>query len=498
MKRYRIAIYLRLSVEDMDVCSTAAKQESYSISNQRSYIKNYLDKKPEFQNAIVREFVDDGYSGTNFERPAVKKMLSLCRQNEFDCIVVKDLSRFGRNYLEVGDYLEQIFPFLGIRFIGINDGFDSKNFSGKTGGMDVAFKNFIYEMYSRDLSEKIKSGVQTCMKRGEYFAGYIVYGYKKKDDGKNIIVDEPAARVIRRIFKEMSEGKGAKQIAIELNAEGIPTRLAYKQAKGEHSNRHNKSNIWDRYKILSIVRNEVYQGDLVYAKYRIVKKNHHEPIVSRELFRLANENTREVRQTEYDRTGVKKGVVFCGCCGKRMELRKTKNAFYLCKRRNLLENVECNLLRIERKVIEELVWGVWQEYCRLFEAGEVREAIGNKMIKMQSRQRLLHAQIEQIPARKVKLYEGFKEKSINENKFLKEKETLANKEKAVRQAMEKTSEQLEKYKQILKNCKSITSLVEKEVFMQVVVDKIIVYNEKRIEVVWLYRDKLKEILLVLT
>ena len=144
MKKYKIAMYIRLSMEDMDLSKADEKEESFSVSNQRAYISHFLQQREEFKNAAIREFVDDGYSGMTFDRPAIQELLMLCRQGEIDCIVVKDLSRFGRNYLEVGDYLEQIFPFLGVRFIGINDGFDSRNFQGQTGGMDVAFKNFIY------------------------------------------------------------------------------------------------------------------------------------------------------------------------------------------------------------------------------------------------------------------------------------------------------------------------------------------------------------------
>ena len=214
MKKYTIAKYIRLSMEDLDLCDSEEKAESVSISNQRNFINVFMEQKEEFKGAEVREFVDDGYSGTNFDRPAMKEMLRLCKQGEINCIIVKDLSRFGRNYLEVGDYLEQIFPFLGIRFISINDGFDSKNFFGQTGGMDVAFKNFIYEMYSRDLSEKVKSGVTTCMKRGEYYAGCMVYGYQKSSGGKRMEIDEGAAVTIRRIFRELADGKSAKTLSI--------------------------------------------------------------------------------------------------------------------------------------------------------------------------------------------------------------------------------------------------------------------------------------------
>ena len=210
IKKYIIANYIRLSMEDLDLCDSKEKVESVSISNQRSFINTFIEQRKEFEGAEIKEFVDEGYSGTNFDRPAIKELLLLCRQGEIDCIIVKDLSRFGRNYLEVGDYLEQIFPLLGIRFISINDRFDSKDFFGQRGGMDVALRNFIYEMYSRDLSQKVKSGVTTCMKRGEYYAGCMVYGYRKSSDGKKMEIDEGAAVTIRRIFQELADGKNAK------------------------------------------------------------------------------------------------------------------------------------------------------------------------------------------------------------------------------------------------------------------------------------------------
>ena len=348
MKKYTIAKYIRLSMEDLDLCDSEEKAESVSISNQRNFINVFMEQKEEFKGAEVREFVDDGYSGTNFDRPAMKEMLRLCKQGEINCIIVKDLSRFGRNYLEVGDYLEQTFPFLGIRFISINDGFDSKNFFGQTGGMDVAFKNFIYEMYSRDLSEKVKSGVTTCMKRGEYYAGCMVYGYQKSSDGKRMEVDEGAAVTIRRIFQELADGKDAKTLAIELNAEGVPTRLTYKQAKGEQLNRHYKADIWNRNKIHSIIHNRVYQGDMVYRKAVrtqigckqkvrqpeekwLVIPDHHEAIVPRSMFEAVRRelDRRQANRKAGSRPSARywcSGKVVCGRCGSRFVPRRGAQA----------------------------------------------------------------------------------------------------------------------------------------------------------------------------
>lgn len=518
MKKYTIGKYIRLSMEDLDLCDSGAKAESVSIGNQRNYIQTFIDQKEEFKGAEVVEFVDDGYSGIDFDRPAVSELLNLCRQGEIDCIIVKDLSRFGRNYLEVGDYLEQIFPFLGVRFISINDGYDSKDFSGQTGGMDVAFKNFIYEMYSRDLSDKVKSGVSTCMKHGEYYAGCIVYGYQKSPGGKKIEVDEEAAVTIRRIFQEMAEGKNAKILATELNAEGVPTRLTYKQAKGEQLNRHYGAGIWNRNKIHSIIHNRVYQGDMVYRKAVRVKvgcrrkvnqpeenwiiiPNHHEAIVSRELFKKANDSIRKGKTAEYDRSGVRRGIVFCGCCGNRLEMRKTKKPYYLCKRRNLIKGVRCNDLCVEKELIERTIWTVWQEHCRLFQATSLSQLFERRQEKLKRQEAALKQQLAGFPAEKIALYERFRSGMIRQEVFLREKKLLNQQEEKARSKLEAVSKEIDAQMKKQKSYRSIADLMERhrtddgltEEFMREVVDKVMVYEDKRIEIVWKYGDEFEKI-----
>jgi len=518
MTKYVLAEYIRLSMEDLDLYDSEEKAESVSISNQRNYIQAFVDQREEFRGAEVREFVDDGYSGTNFDRPAIKELLGLCRQGEINCIVVKDLSRFGRNYLEVGDYLEQIFPFLGIRFISINDGFDSQDFSGQTGGMDVAFKNFIYEMYSRDLSDKVKSGVTTCMKRGEYYAGCIVYGYQKSPDGKRMEVDSEAAATIRRIFQEMAEGKNAKTLAIELNAEGVPTRLIYKQTKGEQLNRHYKADIWNRNKIHSIVHNRVYQGDMVYRKAVrtkvgcnrkvrqpeedwIIIPDHHEAIVSRELFKMANDSIRKGKAAEYDRSAVRRGIVFCGYCGNRLELRKTKNPYYLCKRRNLLKDVKCNELCMEKNLIEQIIWTIWQEHCKLFDTISFSQFFEKRQDELKRREDTLKQQLVRLPAEKINLYEQFRSGTVRQDVFLKEKALLNQQEEAARTERKDILEEMDAQEKKRKSYRSIADFMERhkqdeaftEELMREMVEKVIVYEDKRIEIVWKYGEEFEEI-----
>lgn len=288
---YKIAIYLRLSKEDdKDV------DESNSITNQHLLISGYIAWK--FQNCEyeIIEFVDDGYSGKNFERPAIKHMLEMVRHREIDCIVVKDYSRFSRDHIEAGAYLEQIFPFLGIRFISVNDSYDSDDCKGTTGGIDQVFKNLINDMYSQDLSVKVKSSLDSKKERGIYCSAHCPFGYKKKKGNPNEveIIDEEAA-IVRRIFQMALERNSSGDIAKIFNKEWVKTPIEFLIARGvTHRVPVGKKFYWQTATICSILENDFYAGDVVYGKYKKytvggkkhirprsewkVYKNHHEAI----------------------------------------------------------------------------------------------------------------------------------------------------------------------------------------------------------------------------
>ena len=193
MQKYVIALYIRLSIEDY-------KYDSLSIENQLLVLNEYAASMPEYLNAEILEFIDNGYSGTNFERPQVQKLIEMVRANRIDCIIVKDFSRFGRNSIETGYFIERVFPLFHTRFISISDDFDTNNFKGDTGGMDVAFKYLISEYYSRDMSIKTKSAKYAKMQRGEYQSKICPYGYRKSDDGR-MEPDPEAAAVVQLIFQ---------------------------------------------------------------------------------------------------------------------------------------------------------------------------------------------------------------------------------------------------------------------------------------------------------
>ena len=188
--------YYRLSMED------DSEGESNSIINQRKLVKDYISNIPELASMPFQEFYDDGYSGSSMERPAIKQVLELARENKVQCIVVKDFSRFARNYIEMGTYLEQIFPFLGVRFISISDRYDSKDYKGKSSDIEVQFKGLIADFYVKDQSVKVKSAVSTRREQGEYCCGSAPYGYRiNPENKKELVIVEDEAEVIRRVFE---------------------------------------------------------------------------------------------------------------------------------------------------------------------------------------------------------------------------------------------------------------------------------------------------------
>jgi DNA invertase Pin-like site-specific DNA recombinase len=260
---YTVALYIRLSAADED-----NDGESDSVVNQRDLLNHYIASSIEFSESKVLTFVDDGYTGTNFDRPAVKQMLEKARKGQVHCIIVKDFSRFGRNYIEVGEYLEQIFPFLDVRFISVNDRFDSRNNAGFTAGFDVAFKTFLHSLYSKDISFKVKNGRRAKAEKGEHLCKLAPYGYPKSKTEKNkLVVDEETSGIVRYVFELALNGLTQSEIAKQLNSENIDTPLVHRKNKGTHTSRgwtaKAEVNHWTTANVGKILRDIRYAGTMV-------------------------------------------------------------------------------------------------------------------------------------------------------------------------------------------------------------------------------------------
>ena len=222
---YQTAAYIRLSAED------SGKKDGYSLQNQEMLVLDYIGSHPELN--LYREYVDNGFSGTCFDRPAFDEMMQDMRDGRINCIVVKDLSRLGRNYLEAGNYLEQIFPFFKVRFISINDGYDSIAPDSADESLIIPLKNIINEGYAKDISVKVSTALETRKKQGKFTGKYAPYGYLKDPADKNhLIIDEETKDIVKWIFQMRADGMSMSGIATQLNQEGIPSPAAYLILKG--------------------------------------------------------------------------------------------------------------------------------------------------------------------------------------------------------------------------------------------------------------------------
>ncbi len=348
---YRTAIYLRLSHEDGD------KYESDSISNQRKLIQDYIEDKSEF--CLVDEYVDDGYSGSNFERPGWKQLYEDLECGAVNCIIVKDLSRFGRNYIEVGRYLQMIFPVLGVRLVAINDNFDTLNEWQNGDALTVPMKNLINDIYCKEISTKVTTQLNAMRRRGEYISNFAPYGYKK--DPKNhlhLLVDGVAATTVKQIFVWKLEGCSDRMIADKLNEQGVLSPYEYRVANGQRISStfktHDKAS-WGRGSIFYILHNECYTGTMVQGKrkkldYRsknmvllpkeewIRVEGTHEPIVDKELFTMVQEIMERETRIAGGGTHVAllSGFLFCGECGRQLTMKPAyykgkKYDYYICK-----------------------------------------------------------------------------------------------------------------------------------------------------------------------
>lgn len=253
----KAALYVRLSNEDNGGKGTD------SIHNQLELLLNFAEGIENIE--IVETYTDNGRTGTDFDRPEWERMLQDVKKQKVNCIIVKDLSRFARNYLEAGDYLEKIFPFLGVRFIAVNDQFDSEGEIFKEKDLITEFKNLANDYYSKDISKKVMASFNTKKGQGQFIGSMAPYGYILQEN--HFVIDELAAAVVRRIFSMKMQGKSFYEIAKVLNQEGIPSPSRYAGERGVKKYKDCSHILWQPQAVSRIIYNRVYIGDLVQGKY---------------------------------------------------------------------------------------------------------------------------------------------------------------------------------------------------------------------------------------
>lgn len=455
LEQYDTALYLRLSKEDGDVAS-GSKNESNSIANQKSLIMDYLQSRPEFRVVSIRE--DDGFSGTDFNRPAFQAMMEDVKKGVINCIIVKDLSRFGRNYIEVGRYLEKLFPMLGIRFIAVNDNYDSLE-ADTAHDIVVPFKNLINDSYCRDLSVKIRSHLTIKRKNGEFIGAFACYGYLKDENNRNqLVVDTYAGQVVKDIFRMKINGMSQYRIADALNEQGILSPMEYKKYLGSHfesSFKVNPKAVWTAKAVTRILTNEVYTGVLVQGKQTtpnhkvkvrqevdeadwIRVENAHESLIDRVLFDIVQNLMGRDTRTSPNETQVfpLSGLVYCGDCGHPMVrkisryTKKTKAdteqtyGYFLCSEK--CGKGGCSWHRISENDLMGAVLGAVnlhiqkvldvQEALKQIENAPSRQLMIQKYLERRSMKEEERKKAERL---KIGIYEDLKDGLLDKEEYLK-------------------------------------------------------------------------------
>jgi len=447
-----IAAYLRLSKADGDLDS---KTESNSISNQRKLIKHYLLSHPDLSDMEYTEYIDDGYTGVNTARPSLQMMLHKVRSGEIQCIIVKDMSRLSRDYLTLGDYVEQFFPMQGVRFIAINDGYDSKEQSAYLQSMSIALQGLFYDYYSKDLSRKRSLSNIERMKNG-FLPPNAPFGYRTDRKKQQYEPDPEAAVIVRLIFDLVLAEYGLTEIVNLLNDSHIPTPNTYNKRHPELRKPVIPSTkpqpVWRKLQISRIIHNPVYKGTLIMHKsytslsehkrncsvpqeQQIVRDNAHTPIISNEDFEKAGQLVRlrpnwkgpwvNGRNQTIDYVLV--GTLRCGHCGFYMFYIKEKLAVRCTN--HYLQHTNCTNDTYSLPVLEDYVFYELRAIFKqiLFEKAQQEDAVrqAKRLLKDCLRQILtLKRQLESTIQAKRKLFEAFSSGKITQTDFSSRKEAL--------------------------------------------------------------------------
>lgn len=521
-KIWNATLYLRLSRDDGD------KEESNSITGQRELLRDFLANHSDIREYTIR--VDDGWSGSTFERPGFQKMMEDVKAGRTNCIVVKDLSRFGRNYLDAGEYIEKIFPFLGVRFIAVNDNYDSLGGKKSSDDLIIPFKNLINEAYCRDISVKIRTQLEIKRKKGQYLGSFATYGYLKDEQDKNkLVVDEFAADIVRDMFQWKLEGVSPQDIASTLNRLGVLSPMEYKRSLGMKFTTPFKTNpkaVWSAATVIRILKNPVYTGVLIQGKattpsYKVHKRvtkaesewciieNNHEAIVSQMLFdnvqKVLRLDTR--RSPEGEAVTLFSGMVFCGDCGASM-VRKTvpaggrKYVYYVCSA-NKQDKTACSPHRIRDNALEEIVLDSLKVHIQdvidmsdlmdMTDTAPLRTAEAQKIQRQLDKKREEYEKLQKLL---MSLYENLVGGILDREEYIRLKESFSTRASEAEKQMDALRDTLTNIRERgtenawmeeFKRHRGITAL-DRSIVVSLI-DKILVHDDDTIEIIYRWQDE---------
>ncbi len=502
---YVIALYIRLSTED-------SKVGSFSIENQKHALHQYVDAMEGVKNAEVLEFIDNGYSGTNFERPAVQNLLDHMREGKINCIIVKDFTRFGRNSIEVGYFMEMVFPLYGVRFISVNDDFDSDKLHGDTGGINVAFKYLVSEFYSRDLSIKYKSAKYVKFRRGEYQSKLCPYGYQKGADGR-MEPNEETAPNVRLIFELAWEGYGPGEIGKALYEHGIPTPGEYKAAQGVANHDVSRcGGVWPTSTVIKILDDERYTGTYIMGKREVTEvgghrlrmkdesqwikiPDHHPAIISKELFDQVQTRRARFKCPKNTRTYPLRGKVYCGCCRHAMQRTDNKNRVFQCRHSKVDESAPCHGLTVKEAELEGMLYEVLAKQAQvILNIADLSNA-GRLDVQL-AEQAEYDKQIENYLDQKRVLYEQFILKQITMEDYKVQKAAVDSELDRLRTIHSNLKVQTSQMEMDEKSKNARTELAREVVgaggltagLADTLIDRVYVYPNNQVEIVWKMKD----------
>ena len=478
----KLAFYIRLSLEDFDL-KTSDKTESNSVSNQRKLLQDYYDSHPELKEYEIIEFCDDGYTGTNFDRPRFMAMMELARQKEIHAIIVKDLSRFGRDYLEVGAYLELILPLFGTRFISVNDNFDSNNYIGTTGGLELALRNLINGLYSKDLSVKIKSANKTRSRRGEYWGGTAFYGYRLDPKNKHKIIV-----AYKRITGDFYNGRVADEVPI-----------------------------WTASTVLRILKDERYTGKMVSNKREtvgvstgkmrplpkeewIIVDGTHEAIIPQAKFdEAATSRVGRVKTINKNTAGNRADNLFvCGHCGRKLQKSYGIITHLFCMKAGVSSESLCASIHEPIEDLKAKVLLVSKTLAKMLmeKSVQVKASTNQEIPRTEKKIAETKRSLQRLQNGKLDLYEEYRQGKITREKFISIQESrqadmdsLQDELAKLEQYLAKIKSGREKIDELTADAKDIWALSEyRPEVIRKIVERVRVYENGRIEIDLLNND----------
>ena len=536
-KVYAAAVYLLLSKEDGDVCDDSRKEESNSITNQKRLIHDFLKGREDIH--VFKEYVDDGYTGSDFLRPSFQEMIKDMEAGKVNLIIVKDLSRFGREYIEAGRYLQKIFPAAGVRFIAVTDHYDSLTADRTEKNIVIPVKNFVNDAYSADLSVKIKSHLESKRGNGEYTGAYVSYGFMKDSNDHNKLVADPVAgENVKLIFQWKLDGMSNSRIAEKLNALGIPAPADYKRSLGIRYQSGFQKNLYSKWSPVAVGRilsNPLCKGLVVQGKKERINHKIKKMVAKpeSEQSRYRQEDLALIGEKQFDTMqGLLKkdtrtnpgqegaylfsGILYCPDCGRQMIRRKTthkgkQTIFYICKTYNVEKT--CTRHSIKEQELISLVTEAVKAQAQMAAAAEeilkaAEEAMegGQPVALTDTRLPELEKELAENASMLSGLYTDWMEGILSEEEYGEMKvfysgrcEELEGQIRNRKERAGRAGETVREARQWIDSYKDTGSLfpgTEGEIRRSLICslfEKIWVYEGKRVEFSFLYQDRMAEI-----